>query len=181
MTFKSLTLSFCLAAGMAATPALLSAATSPGTAVLDKLGDFHAIAVKASTNASDLASLNRTDGSAWESHADQWISLKAFINDMGRKLVELESLRGSATPAEREAIDHAAPLLKQMADNAEAAIKFFNDNHATLWRPDYQKYVDSVADESAKLSTTVGQFIRLEDLRAREKHIESTIGTEAVD
>jgi len=181
MTFKSLTLSFCLAAGMAAAPALLSAATSPGTSVRDKLGDFHAMAVKASTNASDLAGLSRTNENALESQADQWISLRASINEMGRKLFEIESLRGSATPAEREAIDRAAPLLKQMADNAEAAIKFFNDNHATIWRPDYQKYVDSVADESAKLSTTVGQFIRLEDLRAKEKHIEGTIGTEAVD
>jgi hypothetical protein len=181
MTFKSLTLSVCLAAGMATAPALLSAAASPGTSVRDKLGDFHALAVKASTSASDLASLSRADDNAWESHAGQWISLRTFINDMGRQLSELESLRESATPPEREAIDRAAPLLKQMADNAEAAIKFFNDNHATLWRPDYQKYVDSVADESAKLSTAVGQFIRLEDLRAREKHIESTIGTEAVD
>jgi hypothetical protein len=181
MTFKSLTLSVCLAAGMSAAPALLSAATGPETSVLDKLGDFHAVAVKASTNASDLASLSRTDESARESHADQWISLKAFINDMGRKLFELESLRGSATPPEREAIDRAAPLLKQIAENADAAIKFFNDNPATLWRPDYQKYVDSVADESAKLSNTVGRFIRLEDLRAREKHIESAIGSEAVD
>jgi hypothetical protein len=117
---------------MSAAPALLSAATGPETSVLDKLGDFHAVAVKASTNASDLASLSRTDESARESHADQWISLKAFINDMGRKLFELESLRGSATPPEREAIDRAAPLLKQIAENADAAIKFFNDNPATL-------------------------------------------------
>jgi hypothetical protein len=180
MMFKSMTLSVYLAAGMAAVPALLSAA-SPETSVLDKLGDFHAMALKASTNASDLASLSRIDDSAWENHADQWISLKASINDMGRKLSELDSLRGSATPAEREAIDHATPLLKQMADNAQAAIKFLNDNHMTLWRPDYQKYVDNIADESARLSTTVGKSIRLEDLRAREKHIENTIGTEAVD
>ena len=174
-------LSVCLAVGMAAAPAMLLAASGTGTSVLDKLEDLHATAVKASADASDLASLSHTENSGWESQADQWITLKASINDMGRQLFELEGLRGSATPAEREAIDRAAPLLKQMADNAEAAIKFFNDNHATLWRPDYQKYVDSVADESAKLSTTVGQFIRLEDLRAREKHIESTIGTEAVD
>ena len=174
-------LSVCLAVGMAAAPALLLAASSPGTSVLDKLEDFHANAVKASANASDLASLSHTENSGWESQADQWITLKASINDMGRQLFELESLRGSATPAERDAIDHAAHHLKQMADNAEAAIKFFNDNHATLWRPDYQKYVNNIAEESARLSTTVGQFIRLEDLRAREKQIENAIGSEAGD
>jgi hypothetical protein len=171
----------CLAVGIAAAPALLLAASSPETSVLAKLEDFHANAVKASVSASDLASLSHTENSGWESQADQWITLKASINDMGRQLFELESLRGSAIPAERDAIDHAAHHLKQMADNAEAAIKVFNDNHATLWRPDYQKYVGNVAEESARLSTSVGQFIRLEDLRAREKQIENMIGPEAVD
>jgi len=171
----------CLAVGVAAAPALLLAASNTGTSVLDKLEDFHGKAVTLSTSASDLASLSHTENSGWESQADQWITLKASINDLGRRLFELESLRGSATLAERTTIDRAARLLKEMADNAEAAIKFFNDNHATLWRPDYQKYVGNVADESARLSTTVGQFIRLENLHAREKQIENTIGSEAVD
>jgi hypothetical protein len=171
----------CLAVGMAAAPAMLLAASSTGTSVLDKLEDLHANAVKASAGASDLASLSHTENSGWESQADRWTTLKTSINDMGRQLFELESLRGSATLAERAAIDHAARHLKQMADNAEAGIRFFNDNHATLWRPDYQKYVNNIAEESARLSTTVGQFIRLEDLRAREKQIENTIGSEAGD
>ena len=174
-------ISVCLAVGIVAAPALLSAAASPGISVLDGLENFHSQAVHASASASDLASLSHTENTGWESQADEWITLKASINDMGRQLTELQSLRGSATPAEREVIDHAARHLKQMADNAEAGIKFFNDNHTTLWRPDYQKYVPNIADESARLSTTLGQFIRLEDLRAMEKHIENTIGTEAVD
>jgi len=174
-------LSVCLAVGMAAAPAMLLAASGTGTSVLDKLEDLHATAVKASADASDLASLSHTENSGWESQVDSWTTLKTSVNDMGRQLFELESLRGAATPAERGAIDHAARHLKQMVDNAEAGIRFFNDNHATLWRPDYQKYVNNIAAESARLSTTVGQFIRLEDLRAREKQIENTIGTEAVD
>jgi hypothetical protein len=181
MTLRSLTFSVCLAAGITAAPALLLATSSPETSVFAKLEDFHAMAVKASSSASELATLSRTAGIGWESQADQWTALRTFINDMGRNLLELENLRESGTPVERDAIDRAEPLLKQMAGTTEAGINFVNNYRGNLWRQDYQKCVNNVAAESARLSTTVGQFIRLEDLRAREKHTEKLISSEAVD
>jgi hypothetical protein len=59
-------LSVCLVVGMAAAPAMLLAASGTGISVLDKLEDLHANAVKASADASDLASLSHAENSGWE-------------------------------------------------------------------------------------------------------------------
>jgi len=189
MTVGSLTLTGCLAAAMMALPALSLAASKSvapkhsgqgvRTETFDLLRSLRAQAADAAEHASELQSLIRIPTTNWQTHAVELETLKEDVNDMGRKLAQLEKVRESAAPWERKAIDDAAPLLKLLADNTQAAVKLLDDYPATLWARDYQKSVDDLAGESGRLSRSLGQAVKFAKVHDKEKHIESILGLDA--
>jgi hypothetical protein len=189
MTTKAVTLTGCLAVAMAGLPALSLAATNPVAIQLDggvvhkqvfqAVKDLSAKACDAADHAAALQSIARNASSDWQVHLSQLDALKDDINAMGRNLYDLEQIRDSAAPLEREAIDRAAPLLKLMADNTEAAIQFLNDNHGNFWLASYQKYVDNLTAGSEQLSNSLGKTIQLAKVRAKERHLEKALSVES--
>jgi hypothetical protein len=189
MTLRSLTLSGCLAAAMVAAPVLSLAATKPTaperdrrgarTEALELLKQLQGKAYLAAEHASELQSTTHSPNASWQIHALRLEALKEDVNTMGRQLSQLETIRDSATPWERKAIDEAAPLLRLMADNIQAAMKLVSDTPGTLWVPAYQKHVDNLAGECDRLHSSVGQVVKFAKVHANEQHLERTLGISA--
>lgn len=161
-----------LAAGMAAVPAF---AQTP----LNLLNQLQRESLEASSDAVQLQAEARSNYLSWEADADTLNSLKADINGMGQTLARLEQMRASETPEERQACDEALPLLKKMAGNTSAAVRFLNEYQGRFWQPPYQSDVANLAGEASRLKKDVGLYTKLANDRASEKQIETTLGSEA--
>lgn len=186
MTIRSAAGAGCLAAAMMTLPlaagktvATQYNGTGTHTEALTLLKELRVDAADAAKHASELDSLTRVPTTNWHTHAAQLEAVKEDINQMGRKLAGLEKVRDTAKPWERKAIDEAAPLLRQMADNTEAAVKRLDDLPATLFAQDYQQSVNNLADESGRLSRSVSEVVKFAKVHEKEKHLEHAIGLDA--
>src|SRR5215467_11282706 len=115
---KSISASCFLAAALAAIPAVSAAASVN----FETLKDFELRAADAADQAAFLDANTRSPQLGWESYSTRLEALKDDINDMGRLLALLEERHDSLAPSDREVIDRAAPVLRELADNTTAAI-----------------------------------------------------------
>ena len=121
----------------------------------------------------ELESFTRSNLS-WQSHAEELTRIGDQINTLGKTLQKLESMRSSASPWQREAMDRIIPLAKKLAANTTAAIDHLNKNPTHLNDPQYQEYLKSNAEVARNLSSLVKDFVEygktkstLETLEAR--------------
>jgi len=89
---------------------------------------------------------------------------------MGSKLCRLEAIRRVVSPWEQKAIDGAAPLITEMANEAQAAITFLDDNRNHLFNPVYHAYSEEMYQQSSKLTHQMNEFddfgkVHQEDIR----------------
>ena len=125
----------------------------------------------------ELESFTRSNLS-WESHAEQLERIKERINAIGETIKNLNSLRGSASPWQREAIDRILPLAEKLAANTKAAINHLNKNPSHLQDPEYQQYLKSNAEVATNLAGLVREFVEYgktkTNLEALERKLEVT-------
>jgi hypothetical protein len=115
----------------------------------------------------------------WESHADTLMAIRDKVNEMGSKLCRLETIRASALPWQREAIDRAAVMVREMAANTKQAIDFLNQNQDRFFDPEYRQYAANLDQESTRLSQTIGEFEQLAKVRQRERRLDKELGYQA--
>ncbi len=96
---------------------------------------------------------------SWESHADAVNRIKEDVNRMGELLNRLEQSRSEAAPWQQVAIDRVLPLAKELAANTTAAINHLNQSPRRLNAPNYQEYLEAIADSAANLSSTIKDFV----------------------
>jgi hypothetical protein len=167
MKSKSLILTAGLAGAMTILPALSLAATNSvapersGTATLELLGELRAEATAARIDADNLEIDARGADPSWQANSAILETMKDDVNGLAGKLARLENLRDSAIPPEQAEIDRTAGIVKQMADDTKAAIRFVSDREDQLWVPDYRTHVSSLVNESSQLSKSLDEFIRL--------------------
>ena len=159
-----------LAAALAALPAVSFAATADPL-----LKDFGFKAADAADRAATLDANTRSPEVGWESYSVNLQFLKDDINDMGRTLARLDTMRDSLTPADREVLLRAAATLKQLADNTSAAIQYSNRGREIYWTPTYRKYLANMLAESDQLAASLNHTLELDKARAREKQLEKTV------
>lgn len=122
------------------------------------LGGIQADAAKLQDHASTLNSFDMNPELSWESHADQLMSVRREVNDMGSKLCRLEVIRTAVQPWQRTAIDRVAPTVRLLADNAQDALVYVNANQGNFWTPVYRKYTQNLYAEASTLSHSVKSF-----------------------
>ncbi len=159
-----------LAAALAALPAVSFAATSDSV-----LKDFEFKAADAADRAATLDANTRSPEVGWESYSVSLQALKDDINDMGRMLARLDTMRGSLTSADREVVDRAGATLKELAGNTSAAIQYSNRDRENYWTPTYRKYLTNMMAESDQLAASLNHAVELDKARAREKQLEKTL------
>jgi hypothetical protein len=195
MNLKHCATTFLVFAGMAALPATSLAAEShacaPGKPTPQSytwdfrgeasrlLNDIQVDAAKAQQHASKLDVFAADPLISWQTHAGQLASIRREVNDMGRKLCRLEVIRRVVAPWQQEAIDRTAPSVRLMADNAEDALVFLNNNQGNFWQPDYQKYVANLDQESGQVSHSVKTFEEYAKVHSEDLHLRKELGTKA--
>lgn len=131
----------------------------------------------AEDNAATLNSLSSDPGVTWQAHADQLHSLRAEVDAMGEKLCRLEVIRQSTAPWEQKAIDDAAPLIRYIADNTEAAIRYLREHADDPWTPTYRVYTSNVEKGSTQLQKRVGEYLHLAKLGNEELQLRKQVQT----
>ena len=96
---------------------------------------------------------------SWESHADAINRIKEDVNKMGTLLNSLEQNRAGAAEWQQVAIDRVLPVAKELAANTTAAINHLNQFPKRLNTPNYQEYLEAIADSAANLASTIRDFV----------------------
>jgi hypothetical protein len=112
---------------------------------------------------------------SWRSHADELTRIGDRINTLGKTFQKLESLRSSASPWQREAMDRIIPLAQKLASNTAAAIEHLNKNPTHLNDPQYQDYLKSNAEVASNLSSLVRDFVEYGKTKSAMESLESRL------
>src|SRR5579863_562654 len=113
--------------------------------------DIHADAARAQYHAEQLQSFALSEEMSWESHANELAQVRSAINEMGERLCRLETIRRVVAPWQQRTIDRIAATVRLMADNAQDAITFGNNNQNDLWSPTFRRYTDNLFAEASNL------------------------------
>jgi hypothetical protein len=95
----------------------------------------------------------------WQSHASQLTKIKDHINTIGQTIQKLNDARSSASDWQGEATDRILPLAKEIAANAESAIKHLSDNPNRLHDAQYKKYLRSNYEIASDLSGVISDYV----------------------
>ena len=128
------------------------------------LEDIKGQAADLQRDSDELESFTRSDMS-WQSHAEELDRIKERINAIGKTISELQNLRSSASPWQREAIDRIMPVAKKLASNSTAAIEHLNKNPLRINEPQYQQYLKSNAEAASNLAALVKDLVEYEKTR----------------
>jgi hypothetical protein len=109
-------------------------------------------------DADTLERYSRSNAS-WESHSDELNRIKDDVNKMGALLRQLEQDRGAAATWQQVAIDRVLPVAKELAVNTTGAIDHVNKFPRRLNTPNYQEYLEGIADSAANLASTIQDFV----------------------
>jgi len=185
MRVNRLLLGACISSVMAVLPAA-AARTAPRQCVAAKptpasytwnfqketdgiFSDIQSAAAQARYHADKLQSFTWGEEVSWEGHASQLSQLKADIDDMGGRLCRLETIRRVAAPWQQRIIDRIATTVRLMADNAQDAIVFENNNHDYLWSPTYRKYTENLYQEATNLTHAMDHAVEYAKVHALDR------------
>ena len=90
-----------------------------------------------------------------DSHAIELRRIRADVNDMGRRLNQLQAMQGTVAPWQQRAIQQAAPLVQFMADNTTDAIKYMNAHQGGFWAASYRQDVHRLDKEAHTLAKDI--------------------------
>ena len=135
------------------------------------LSDVHSEAMQTSFHADKLRHFSPEI--TWEEDAFQLNAIRQDVNRMGTRLCRLETIERVTAPWEQKAINEAAPLITEMANETQSAIKFLNHNHDYLFNPAYHAYSAEIYRQSTKLDREVNQ---LERTGETSRHLEESTG-----
>jgi hypothetical protein len=99
-------------------------------------------------------------GLTWYSQGGYLDDLKTDIDNIGKKLCRLETIRSVVAPWQQRVIDRIAESTVLMADNTEDAMNFGNVHQRELWLTTYRNYVNNLFDEAEKLRQSSGQAVQ---------------------
>lgn len=171
----------------ASPPPLTSSATAPATSevnwfsadrVSTLLQSLQNLNVALTRDAQTLNTFARSTQISWRSHSHYLGNVRDHVNQSGRLLSELQELRNTAHPWQRDAINRIVPIAVDLAGHTEAAIVHLNDNQSRLLAPEYVEHLDGIGDRSLDLQEAVNDFVdygkTLERLEGLERRLEVT-------
>jgi hypothetical protein len=138
------------------------------------LADAREKAAVLSRDADEMEALTRSDVS-WQTHADRLNTIKEDVNDLARTVEQLNASRASASEWQKQAIDRAMPLMKELAANTTAAINHLNENKIRPTSGSYTEYLKENAETAHQLSDMISSFVRYGDTRARLEKLEQRL------
>jgi hypothetical protein len=145
-------------------------ASAAGAAESDEvsktLSEAKVAAVQLREDAGQMEVFTRS-GATWQSHAEAIGKIRNDINQMSVLLTKLQNSRGVSAPWQQTAIDRVIPVAKELAADTTSAIEHLNKNPQRLNTPDYQNYLEAIADSATNLSATITNFVDYGTTRQR--------------
>jgi len=123
------------------------------------LKDVRALAAKVSESTDTLTVSSSANQLHWMTHLSHLNQAKDGINEIGRKLQSLQSMRHSVYPWQQEAIDriHASSLMA--AKHTDSALQYLNDNKRWLVAPSYKDDVSAIQAHADSVRNTANDFL----------------------
>jgi hypothetical protein len=115
-------------------------------------------ALTARHQAAVLESVTDETDIGWQFYADHLTRIRNRVDDMGKAICRLETIRRVTSPQEQKVIDSTIPFAQSMAANADAAIVHLNNNQMDYWQPVYRTYTANLYRDARKISNTIGSF-----------------------
>jgi hypothetical protein len=112
---------------------------------------------------------------AWESHAAQLRIISEHLNDLEKVVGQLNDLRGKGSPWQQVAIERINPLLRDMADNLNAAIKELKDHKERIQTPEYRDYLRANADLANRTATVISDFVEYSRAGAQSERLQKKL------
>ena len=141
-------------------------------------GEIQSDARQALDHAANLQSFEVEDVN-WQTQAEQLSQVKAEINDMGRKLCRLETIRQVTAPWQQKTIDRIAATIRLMAGNTRDAIVFGNSHQDQLWVPTFGAYVNNLYQEAGTLRRSTGNAVEYARVLRESRSLRSDLGIQA--
>ena len=140
---------------------------APHPEVTAALKDFKGTVFEARREADTLESFTRSRQLSWQSHSYRLHTLKQHVNDLGKKLAELESMKPLGSQNQQLAIEHARPHLVGTARHLTDAIEMLNENRRSIHDSDYAEAVRNIHTHTDSLHKKVGTILDYESARMR--------------
>jgi hypothetical protein len=112
----------------------------------------------------------------WQAHVNQLDQLRSEVNDMGKKLCRLETIRRVVAPWQKKTIDRIAANVPLMADNTQDAILYVNTHQDFLLNPTYWRYADNLYSEGSSLNQSVREAVEYAKVLGEYHELRSEIG-----
>jgi hypothetical protein len=140
------------------------------------LNDMRADANQVANQAAQLENFSRNPEVDWQLDADYLVQIKQEVNDMGKRLCRLETIKRVTAPWEQDAIRRTAPLVQYMADNTEDAINYVNAHENQLWTPPYRVYAQNLDTEAHTLAHRINNQEEVAHLNQQLARVENNAG-----
>jgi hypothetical protein len=108
----------------------------------------------------------------WKSHTTRLDTLKQHVNDLGKRLAVLESLKPMASERQQLAIDHARFHLVPIAQNLTQSIEMINEDRRSVHQTDYAEAVRDIYAHADSLHQKVGTVLDYERAKIRLDNLE---------
>ena len=139
------------------------------------LQDFQAINARLATNGETLGTFARSPQHSWQSHAHYLNAVRDQVNDAGKILSELQSIRHGALAWQQLAIDRIHPVALDLAAHTEAAISYLTENQGRLFVTEYRDHLAAIADRTSEMRTTINNFVDYGDAQQKLKTLGQTL------
>jgi glycerophosphoryl diester phosphodiesterase len=94
------------------------------------------------------------------SHATKLNMIGEHINKAGELLSKLHDARDRGSAWQQKAIDEIYPLLKELAENTETAMKLFNENKPRAdMSPNYKEYLKENRGMASELAALITDYV----------------------
>ena len=134
------------------------------------LADIKTEALQLRHDAEDLKTFTHKNLS-WESHATKVNEIRDHVNEAGKLLTKLDSATGSASLWQQEAIDHIAPLLKELASSVESTIEHFNQRPGLLRTGPYAEFADANYELASNSAEVISDYVEYGKSKAKSDEL----------
>jgi hypothetical protein len=153
--------------------------TIPHPQVTAELTEFKRTVLEVRREADTLQSFTRHRQMDWRSHINRLGTLKRHVNDLGKSLTELESMRPMASESQQLALEHARPHLVAAAQNLTQAIEMVNENRRNIHDAEYAEAVRSIHTHGNLLHKKLSAILDYDEAKMRFDNLELQSTTSA--
>lgn len=139
------------------------------------LRDLQAINARLDGYGQTLDTFARSPHYSWQSHAHYLNAVRDEVNDAGKIISELQSIRYGALSWQQRAIDRVHPVALDLAAHTEAAIAHLAENQNRLFVPEYKDHLAAISDRATEMKTAVSNFLDYGDAQQKMKTLGQTL------